>query len=159
MLLLVMIGIHASIIGLIRYQASLAKQDATCEVDLGNYVGYPTKQQFPLAMRIHAVVPTNQRIVGRQLLGQNHFQIRQAIEERLRQVNQDLFLDPYLTDLKSQIYDVIVQKVGNSSVEEILITQLHEAKHLSPISFHSPANIDGSGAKSSTPIALSDELH
>lgn len=136
LLLLLMIGIHASIVGIIRYQASLAKLDASCEVDLGNYLGYQRSRQAPMSMRIHALVPANHRLTSRHLLEANHFQIRQAIEERLRQVDPQIFSDPYLGDLKAQLFEVLVQMTGSSTVEEVLITDVIELKELGNLAFH-----------------------
>ena len=95
MLVLVMIGLHASIVGLIRYQASLAKVDASCEVDLGNYLAFQSGGKPPISMQLHAIVPINHRMKSRQLIELNQSQIRQSLEEHLRQIDGRVLTDPY----------------------------------------------------------------
>ncbi|AMV35585.1 hypothetical protein VN12_26065 [Pirellula sp. SH-Sr6A] len=128
MLVLVMIGLHASIVGLIRYQASMAKIDASCEVDLGSYLAFQAGRQAPISMRLYAIVPINHRMKSRQLIELNQAQIRQSLEEHLRQIDSRVLTDPYLADLKSQLLDVMVQTIGNSSIDDLVITELHEPK-------------------------------
>ncbi len=128
LLLLTMIGIHASIVGLIRYQASLAKLDASCEVELGTYLGYQAGRPAPISMRLHGIVPINHRLKSRQLIELNQAQVRQALEEHLRQIDSKLLTDPYLTDLKLQLLDVLMQTLGSTSIEDLVITEVHEPK-------------------------------
>jgi hypothetical protein len=135
MLVLVMIGLHASIVGLIRYQASLAKIDASCEVDLGNYLAFQSGGKPPISMQLHAIVPINHRMKSRQLIDLNQSQIRQSLEEHLRQIDGRVLTDPYLTDLRSQLLEVMVQTIGNSSIEELVITKVCESKDASTLEF------------------------
>ncbi|XZE44315.1 hypothetical protein SH467x_003916 [Pirellulaceae bacterium SH467] len=135
MLVLVMIGLHASIVGLIRYQASMAKIDASCEVDLGNYLAFQTGRQAAISMRLYAIVPINHRMKSRQLIELNQAQIRQSLEEHLRQIDSRVLTDPYLADLKSQLLDVMVQTIGNSSIDDLVITELHEPKGAANLEF------------------------
>ena len=55
-LVIVLVGLHASIVGVIRHQASLAKIDASCEVDLGQFLAFQRGKKSPLEMRLHAIV-------------------------------------------------------------------------------------------------------
>jgi hypothetical protein len=135
MLVLVMIGLHASIVGLIRYQASLAKVDASCEVDLGNFLAFQSGGKPPISMQLHAIVPINHRMKSRQLIELNQSQIRQALEEHLRQIDGRVLTDPYLTDLRSQLLEVMVQTIGNSSIEELVITKVFESKDANTLEF------------------------
>jgi hypothetical protein len=134
-LVLVMIGLHASIVGLIRHQASLAKIDASCEVDLGNYLAFQSGGKPPISMQLHAIVPINHRMKSRQLIDLNQSQIRQSLEEHLRQIDGRVLTDPYLTDLRSQLLEVMVQTIGNSSIEELVITKVCESKDASTLEF------------------------
>jgi hypothetical protein len=134
-LVLVMIGLHASIVGLIRHQASLAKVDISCEVDLGTYLAYPNEDNTPVSMRLHAIVPLNHRVKSRQLIELNHAQIRQAIEEHIRQVDHRVLRDPYLSDLRTQLLEVLVQTIGSTSVEDLAITELQKTNSDYALSF------------------------
>ncbi len=142
LLVLVLIGLHASIVGIIRHQASLAKIDASCEVDLGSYLAYQLEQKSPLQMRLYAIVPINHRMKSRQLIELNQAQIRQALEEYLRQLDSKLLVDPYLADLKSNLMEVMIQTIGNSSIEDLVVTELRQSTDAVSLEFVSkgPAN-------------------
>jgi len=127
LLVIVLVGLHASIVGIIRYQASLAKVDASCEVDLGSYLAYQIGKKSPLQMRIHAIVPLNHRMKSRQLIELNQAQVRQSIEEYLRQLDSKVLVDPYLADLKSQLLEVMIQTIGDSSIDDLVVTEVRES--------------------------------
>jgi hypothetical protein len=140
LLVLVLVGLHASIVGIIRHQASLAKVDASCEVDLGQYLAYQLSKQAPLQMRIHAIVPLNHRMKSRQLIELNQAQIRQSIEEHLRQLDSKVLTDPYLADLKSQLMEVMIQTVGDSSIDDLVITEVRETTEAVSLQFVAHGN-------------------
>lgn len=140
LLVLVLVGLHASIVGVIRHQASLAKIDASCEVDLGQYLAYQQGKKAPLQMRMHAIVPLNHRMKSRQLIELNNAQIRQSIEEHLRQLDSKVLVDPYLADLKSQLMEVMIQTIGDSSVDDLVITEVRESSDAVSLEFVSQGN-------------------
>ena len=123
-LVLALVFLHASIVGIIRYQASLAKKDISCEVPLGEYIAYRTKNDSPVEMTLHAIVPQKHRMKSRQLIELNAAQVRQALEEHLRQFDSRHLADPYMTDLRTQLLDILTQMLGASSVEDVLVTQI-----------------------------------
>jgi hypothetical protein len=135
LLVLVMITIHASIVGLIRYQASLAKVDMSCEVDLGRYIAFSNREDLPIAMRLHAIVPLNHRMKSRQLIELNQAQIRQSLEEHIRQIDARVFSDPYLSDLRTQLFDIMVQTVGRSAIDDMTITEVERGASDQPVKF------------------------
>jgi len=135
MLVIVLVGLHASIVGVIRHQASLAKIDASCEVDLGQYLAFQIGKEVPLQMRLHAIVPLNHRMKSRQLIDLNKAQIRQSIEEYLRQLDSNVLTDPYLADLKSQLMDVMVQTIGDSSIDDLVVTEVRESTDNASLEF------------------------
>ncbi len=140
LLVIVLVGLHASIVGVIRYQASMAKVDASCEVDLGQYLAFQIGKKTPLQMRFHAIVPLNHRMKSRQLIDLNKAQIRQSLEEYLRQLDGKVLTDPYLADLKSQLMDVLVQTIGDSSIDDLVITEVRDASDSSSLEFASQGN-------------------
>jgi len=123
-LVLALVFLHASIVGIIRYQASLAKKDISCEVPLGEYIAYRTKNDPPVEMTLHAIVPQKHRMKSRQLIELNAAQVRQALEEHLRQFDSRHLADPYMTDLRTQLLDILTQMLGASSVEDVLVTEI-----------------------------------
>jgi hypothetical protein len=135
LLVIVLVGLHASIVGVIRYQASMAKVDASCEVDLGQYLAFQIGKKTPLQMRFHAIVPLNHRMKSRQLIELNKAQIRQSLEEYLRQIDSKVLTDPYLADLKSQLMDVLIQTIGDSSIDDLVITEVRDASDSASLEF------------------------
>ncbi|MFN6163767.1 MAG: hypothetical protein ACK6DC_22490 [Planctomycetota bacterium] len=123
-LVFALVLMHASIVGIIRYQASQAKKEMSCEVLLGDFIAYRTKDDPPIEMTLHAMVPQKQRMKSRQLIELNEAQVRQALEEHLRQFDGRHLADPYLTDLRSQLLDILSQMLGATSVEDVLITRI-----------------------------------
>lgn len=123
-LVLALVFLHASIVGVIRYQASLAKKDISCEVLLGDFLAYRTKNDSPVEMTLHAIVPQKHRMKSRQLIELNAAQVRQALEEHLRQFDSRHLADPYMTDLRTQLLDILTQMLGPASVEDVLVTQI-----------------------------------
>ena len=138
--MIVLVGLHASIVGVIRHQASLAKIDASCEVDLGQYLAFQTGKKVPLQMRLHAIVPLNHRMKSRQLIDLNKAQIRQSIEEYLRQLDSKVLIDPYLADLKSQLMEVLVQTIGDSSIDDLVVTEVRESGENANLEFVTHGN-------------------
>lgn len=142
LLVLVLVGLHASIVGVIRYQASMAKIDASCEVDLGTFLAYQSGMKNSLQMQLHAIVPLNHRMKSRQLIELNKAQVRQSLEEYLRQLDGKVLVDPYLSDLKSQLLEVLVQTLGESAVEDLVVTDVREASNIANIEFLARARPD-----------------
>jgi hypothetical protein len=135
LLVLVLVGIHASIVAVIRHQASLAKIDASCEVELGQFMAYQHGKTTPMQMRLHAIVPLNHRMKSLQLIELNQAQIRQSLEEYLRQLDSKFLVDPYLADLKSQLMEVMIQTIGDSSIDDLVITEVRQANEAANLEF------------------------
>lgn len=135
LLVLVLVTLHASIVGIIRYQASMAKTDVSCEVSLGNFLAYRAKGERPIEMDLHAIVPVNHRMKSRQLIELNQAQVRQALEEHLRQIDGRLLIDPYLTDLRSQLLEILTQTLGASSIEDVIVTKMHQSFNSANLEF------------------------
>jgi hypothetical protein len=142
-LVLALVMLHASIVGMIRYQASLAKKDISCEVELGEFIAFRTKSEAPIQMSLHAVVPLKHRMQSRQLIELNQAQVRQALEEHLRQFDGRLLADPYLTDLRSQLLDILTQTLGATSVEDVIVTKIRPSNGESNFEFLSNASRPG----------------
>lgn len=135
LLVLVMIGLHAGIVGLIRIQASQAKESLSCEVDLGSFYVSRGPDQGVVHLRVHALVPVNHRLQSRQLIELNQFQVRQAIEEYCRQADPALLIDPLLTDFKTNLMDCMVQTVGETATEDVVITEVRTTNDLGTLAF------------------------
>ncbi len=139
LLVLVLIGLHASIVAGIRIQANQVKSAESCEVDLGSYFILDTQRNETAGMRLHALVPVDHRLQSRQLIEINHFQVRQSLEEYCRQADPLLLMDPFLMVLKSQLLDTLVQTVGETAAVDIVITDFQPARDTKSFAFSAPA--------------------
>lgn len=135
LLVLVMIGLHAGIVGMIRVQANQAKESLSCEVDLGSFYVGREADLGVVHLRMHAIVPVNHRLQSRQLFDLNLHQVRQAVEEYCRQADPGLLLDPLLTTLKENLMDCLVRTVGETAISEIVITELYPDKDKTSLAF------------------------
>jgi len=140
LLVLVLIGLHASIVASIRLQANQVKSSQSCEVDLGSFYILDTQRNDTAHMRLHALVPVDHRLQSRQLIEINQFQVRQSLEEFCRQADPLLLTDPILFELKSQLLDTLVQTVGETAAVDIVITDFQPAKDTRSFAFSGPAS-------------------
>ncbi len=143
-LVLMLIGLHAGIVGMIRIQATQVKASQSCEVDLGSF--YIAKKHSETNEPAGSVPSSYPRACTRQsspskpsTIELNIFQVRQAIEEHCRQADPTLLLDPLLVDLKTQLMDCMVQTVGETATEDIVITEVKPTKDLETIEFTAPS--------------------
>jgi len=139
LLVLVLISLHAGIVAAIRLQANQVKSSESCEVDLGSFFVLDTQRNETARMRLHALVPVNHRIKSRELIEMNQFQVRQALEEYCRQADPLLLTDPFLGDLKSQMLDILVQTVGETAAEDIVITDFQPSTETKSFAFSAPS--------------------
>lgn len=160
LLVLVMIGTHAGIVGMIRIQASQAKDSLSCEVDLGSFYVGRDADLGVVHLRIHAIVPINHRIQSRQLFDLNLQQVRQAVEEYCRQADPNLLEDPLLTDLKENLMDSLVRTVGETAIEDVVLTEVRPIKEQSSLAFSSATGeVKSAGKMVITRKAKDQERH
>jgi len=138
LLVLVLISLHAGIVASIRVQANQVKSSQSCEVDLGSFFVLDTKRNDTAHMRLHALVPVDHRLQSRELIEINQFQVRQALEEYCRQADPLLLTDPFLFDLKAQLLDILVQTVGETAAEDLVVTEFRPAVETKSFAFSAP---------------------
>jgi hypothetical protein len=138
LLVLVLIGLHATIVGVIRIQANQAKAIQSCEVDLGSFYILDAPRNQTIHLRVHVLVPVNHRLQSRQLIEQNRQQVRQSLEEFCRQADPLLLTDPMLSDLKGQMMDVMVQTVGETAAVDVVVTEFHPSSDTTSMAFSAP---------------------
>lgn len=123
LLVLVLVGLHASIIAVIRMQASQARVNVSCEIDLGDFTVYQG-DQGRVDLKVHAIIPQAIRLQSKAVFETRQFEIHQNIEETLRQLDPTLLKNPYMDDVKEVVMDVLIQTIGAEYVEKVLISNL-----------------------------------
>ncbi len=122
-LVLVIVVIHAAIIGYVRTSvARLTRADGDT-VDVGMYrfqnIGdLATVYQF----RLHAVVNPTRRYEAEQVLKKRRIEVQEATEQLLRQVDTQWLADPIQTKLRDRILETIVQQLSEPLITRVLIT-------------------------------------
>lgn len=139
LLVIVLVSLHGAIVAMVRMEAIAAKQNASCEVELGTFRLTGNDSSGPLMLQLHSLSPVNHRVQSRRLIELNQFQVRQAIEQHLRQVPIEILSDPLLAELKLQLLEIMIQTVGTSACEEVLITAFQPVDPLSQWTFGSPS--------------------
>lgn len=120
-LVMLLVMIHAVIIGYVRSEARQVKVNASQEIPLGVYYIQSADKQWLSQLRIHVLVRREIRLAAKANVEMNRWMIHQAVEEKLRQVDPALLADPVLLEIKSQIKAVVDEALAEELVESVVI--------------------------------------
>jgi|LakMenE01Jun11ns_1017448.scaffolds.fasta_scaffold9955902_4 hypothetical protein len=125
-LVLLLVIIHGSIIGYIRSQASRLQTTVSREFSLGEFQFVSPDRKTWTRFQVHAVLTHNRRFQGRNTLNQQFWQVHEAIEQYFRNTEPALLKDPKMVEVKAGLKKVIDERVGDSLVDQVLVTQFME---------------------------------
>ena len=120
-LVLLLVMIHAVIIGYVRSEARQVKFNASQEIPLGVYYVQSSNRMWMSQLRIHILVKREVRLAAKTNIEMNRWMIHQAVEERLRQIDPSLLADPVLLEVKKQIKSVVEEALAEELVEQVVI--------------------------------------
>lgn len=120
-LVMLLVMIHAVIIGYVRSEARQVKVNASQEIPLGVYYIQSADKQWLSQLRIHVLVKRETRLAAKANVEMNRWMIHQAVEEKLRQVDPALLSDPALLEIKTQIKTVVDEALAEELVETVVI--------------------------------------
>ena len=122
-LILVIVVVHAAIIGYVRTRvAKLAKAHSdTVEVGLFQFQNTADLSKV-YQFRLHAVVDPARRMETQDLLTKKRFEVQEAAEQLLRQANIQWLADPVQTDIRDRMLEIISQQLHAPLVKRVLIT-------------------------------------
>jgi len=122
-LILVMVAVHAAVIGYLRSRVANVGEVASTSVELGAFRFQPVADlskvyQFDL----HAVVDPGRRHHAEQRLMQMKMEIHESSEQMLRQVDGQWMTDPAQAQIRRRLMEVVQKHLDEALVQRVLIT-------------------------------------
>ena len=120
-LVMVLVVIHAIIIGYVRAEASRVRIAATNEIPIGVYYVQSLDNRWLTQLRVHLLVKPERRLEAKSTIEQNRWLIHEVIEEKLRQLNPDLLHDAVLLKVKEEIKTALDERMHEEVIEQVLV--------------------------------------
>ena len=122
-LILVMVAVHAAVIGYLRSRVADVGDAASTSVELGGFRFQPVGDlskvyQFDL----HAVVDPSRRHHAEERLMQMKMEIHESSEQMLRQVDGQWLTDPAQAQIRRRLMEVVQKHLDEALVQRVLIT-------------------------------------
>lgn len=122
-LILVMVAVHAAVIGYLRSRVADVGDVASTTVELGAFRFQPVENlskvyQFDL----HAVVDPSRRHHAEERLKQMKMEIHESSEQMLRQVDGQWLTDPAQAQIRRRLMEVVQKHLDEALVQRVLIT-------------------------------------
>ncbi len=121
LLVLLLVSIHAAIIGYVRTEAKRVKVTASTEIPVGVYYIPSADGQWLKQLRIHVLVKPDLRLSAKSTIEMHRWLVHEAVEERLRQVDPALLSDPVLLEVKAQVKSVLEDALREAMIEQVVI--------------------------------------
>lgn len=120
-LVIVLVAIHAVIIGYIRSEATRLKTVASSEIPVGLFYKQSSDRQWLTQLRVHVQVPPERRLAARATIEHNRWLVHEAIEETMRRLDESLLLDPSLVAVKAAVKGAIDETLQEELVDRVVI--------------------------------------
>ncbi len=139
-LILMMVAVHAAVIGYLRSRVAHVGEVTSNSVELGAFRFQPvdrmtTVYQFDL----HAVLDPSRRFHAEERLAQMKMQIHESAEQMLRQVDPQWLSDPAQMQIRRRLMEVVQKHLDEALVQRVLITNWLEL----PVQSISPTGVAG----------------
>ncbi len=122
-LILLMVVIHAVVIGYVRSRVARLSSVKSSAIELGSFRFQPVSDPSVVYhFQLHAVVDPLKRNHSEERLTQMRIEIREASEQLLRQVDPSWLDDPAQTQLRDRLMDVVLTHLDEPLVQRVLIT-------------------------------------
>ena len=120
-LVMLLVVIHAIIIGYVRSEASRVRVAATNEIPIGVYYVQSRDNRWLTQLRIHLLVLPERRLEAKSTIEQNRWLIHEVIEEKLRQLDPALLHDAVLLKVKEEIKTALDERMHEEVIEQVLV--------------------------------------
>ncbi|QDV27960.1 hypothetical protein [Aureliella helgolandensis] len=120
-LVLSLVIIHAVIIGYVRSEATRIKVTASAEIPLGLYYVQSEDRNWLTQLRVHLLVTPERRIASKATIEHHRWQLHEAVEEKLRQLDPSLLRDAVLLEIKDQIKLAVEETLEEGIVEQVVV--------------------------------------
>ena len=122
-LILMMVAIHATVIGYVRSRVSRLSAMESTAVEIGTFRFQPVAQPSTVYhFQLHAVLDPAKRHRGRDRIVQMRMEIIEASEQMLRQVDTNWLDDPTQSQIRDQLMSVVQRHLDEPLVQRVLIT-------------------------------------
>lgn len=120
-LVLLLVLIHAVIIGYVRSEAKQVKITASNEIPIGVYYIASADRQWLSQLRVHVLVKRELRLSAKATIEMHRWLIHEAVEEQFRQLDPNLLTDPVLLEVKQKIKAVLEDTLEEELIERVVI--------------------------------------
>jgi hypothetical protein len=120
-LVLLLVLIHAVIIGYVRSEAKQVKITASNEIPIGVYYVPSADKQWMSQLRVHVLVKRELRLSAKATIEMHRWLIHEAVEEQLRQLDPSLLTDPVLLEIKGKIKSILEDTLEEELIERVVI--------------------------------------
>ena len=120
-LVMMLVVIHAIIIGYVRSEASRVRIAATNEIPIGVYYVQSHDNRWLTQLRVHLLVKPERRFEAKSTIEQNRWLIHEVIEEKLRQLDPALLHDAVLLKVKEEIKTALDERMHEEVIEQVLV--------------------------------------
>lgn len=122
-LVLLMVALHAVIIGYIRSQVAMLESARSTAITVGVFRFQPLRNPSQVySFKLHAVLDPDRRIRGVEWIEQMRLEIIESSEQLLRQVDEEWLADPTQKELRAELLEVIQRHTNEPLVQRVLIT-------------------------------------
>ncbi len=122
-LILLMVALHAAVIGYVRSRVSRLQSRESTAVEMGSFRFQPVNDLSKVYhFRLHAIVDPSKRHRGEERLSQMRLEIREASEQMLRQIEPESLNDPSQSKIRSGLLDLVLKHLDEPLVQRMLIT-------------------------------------
>ncbi len=122
-IILVMVAIHAAVIGYVRSRVARLSNLQSSAVEIGQLRFQNVNDPDSIyQLQLHAVVDPSRYFRGEQLLTQTRMEIIESAEQTLRQVELAWLADPAQQEIRERLMDVVLQNLDEPLVQRVLIT-------------------------------------
>ncbi len=122
-LILLMVALHAAVIGYVRSRVSRLQSRESTAVEMGSFRFQQVNDLSKVYhFRLHAIVDPSKRHRGEERLSQMRLEIREASEQMLRQIEPESLNDPSQSKIRSGLLDLVLKHLDEPLVQRMLIT-------------------------------------
>jgi hypothetical protein len=122
-LILMMVAVHAAVIGYLRSRVAEVGAVASTSVELGAFRFQPVGQLSRVyQFELYAVVDPSRRHHAEERLTQMKMEIHESSEQMLRQVDREWLTDPAQAQIRRRLMEVVQRHLDEALVQRVLIT-------------------------------------
>jgi len=118
---MLLVLIHAVIIGYVRSEAKQVKITASNEIPIGVYYVPSADKNWMSQLRVHVLVKRELRLSAKATIEMHRWLIHEVVEEQLRQLDPALLTDPVLLEVKGKIKSIIEDTLEDQLIERVVI--------------------------------------